>query len=153
MLSYRLGIKDISYSGWSLPLQNKLFSIATDATTGTFVFGIFNGVTRQRAEVADGLILTCMRDAAGTPIASKCLLERIGDLSGDVAADDARLFELAQAYPLTPAADIPAHIRDHLWSDTGPTAWAAGGDTILMMALAHSMSRGAAYEVLRPAVA
>lgn len=149
MLSYRLGIMDIRYSGWSLPLQNKLFSIATDATTGTFVFGIFNGVTRQRAEVADGLILTCMRDAGGTPIASKCLLERIGDLSGDVAADDARLLELAQTYPLTPAADIPAHIREHLWTDTGPAALAAGGDTILMMTLARSMSRGAAYEMPR----
>ena len=95
MLSFRLGVMDIVYAGWSLPLQNKLFSIATDLTTGTFVFGIWNGIMRQRAEVVDGLIMTCMRDAGGTPIASKCLLERMGDLSGDVAADDARLHALA----------------------------------------------------------
>lgn len=145
-LGFRLGIMDISYVGWSMPLGAKLFSIATDTTTGTFVFGIFNGVTRQRAEVVDGIVMTCMRDASGTPIASKCLLERIGDVSGDAAADEARLRELAQTYPLTLAADIPEHIRDHLWSDSGPTAHAAGGDTILMMALARSMSRGASYE-------
>ena len=152
MLSFRLGVMDISYSGWSLPLQNKLFSIATDSVTGTFVFGIWNGVTRQRAEVADGLILTCMRDAAGTPIASKCLLERTGDLTGDVAVDDARLRELAQQYPLSTADQVPDAVRQHLWSDTGPAALANGGETILMMTLARSMARGAAYELARAAV-
>jgi hypothetical protein len=145
-LSFLLGVMDIRYKGWSLPIGHKLFAIATDTTTGTFVFGIFNGVTRQRAEVVDGLILTCMRDASGTPIASKCLLERIGDLTGDIAADDARLDELAGGYPLSLAAAIPDHIRTHLWSDVGPSALAGGGDTIMMMALAQSMSRGAAYE-------
>jgi transcriptional regulator with XRE-family HTH domain len=146
MLSFRLAIMDIRYAGWSMPLQNKLFSIATDETTGTFVFGIFNGVMRQRAELVDGLIMTVMRDAAGTPIASKCLLERIGDLSGDALADDARLDELANSYPLSLADAIAPHIRDHLWPDTGPAAFAIGGETILMMHLAQSMSRGAAYE-------
>jgi transcriptional regulator with XRE-family HTH domain len=146
MLSFRLAIMDIRYAGWSLPLQNKLFSIATDETTGTFVFGIFNGVMRQRAELVDGLIMTVMRDAAGTPIASKCLLERIGDLDGDIATDDARLDDLANSYPLSAADAIAPHIRDHLWSDTGPAAFASGGETILMMGLAASMARGAAYE-------
>ncbi|MEY2884011.1 MAG: hypothetical protein RL490_1735 [Pseudomonadota bacterium] len=149
MLSFRLAIMDIRYAGWSLPLQNKLFSIATDATTGTFVFGIFNGVMRQRAEVVDGLIMTVMRDAAGTPIASKCLLERVGDLSGDVAGDEVRLDELAAGYPLSVADAIPPHIRTHLWSDTGPMALAQGGEAVLMMGLATSMARGAAYEDLR----
>jgi transcriptional regulator with XRE-family HTH domain len=153
MLGMWLGIMDITYVGWSIPIGTKLFSIATDTTTGTFAFSIFNGVTRQRAEVVDGLILTCMRDAGVTPIASKCLLERIGDVSGDATADEARLAELAQTYPLSPAADIAEHVRNHLWSDTGPAAFAAGGDTILMMALARSMSRGASYEDQRkPAV-
>ncbi len=146
MLSFRLAIMDIRYAGWSLPLQNKLFSIATDETTGTFVFGIFNGVMRQRAELVDGLIMTVMRDAAGTPIASKCLLERIGDLSGNVVADDARLDDLSNSYPLSPADAIAPHICEHLWPDTGPAAFAIGGETILMMHLAQSMSRGAAYE-------
>ena len=146
MLGLRLGIMDIAYVGWSIPIGAKLFSIATDTTTGTFMFSIFNGITRQRAEVVDGLILTCMRDAGVTPIASRCLLERTGDIGDDAAADDARLAELAQTYPLTPAADVAEHIRDHLWSDCGQAAFAAGGDTILMMALARSMSRGASYE-------
>jgi transcriptional regulator with XRE-family HTH domain len=146
MLSFRLAIMDIRYAGWSLPLQNKLFSIATDATTGTFVFGIFNGVMRQRAEVVDGLIMTCMRDAAGTPIASKCLLERVGDVTDDTAADEAELDRLGQQYPLSMADAIPVHVRDHLWHETGPEALAAGGDTILMMHLANSMARGASYE-------
>lgn len=146
MLSFRVGVMDIRYSGWSLPLQNKLFSIATDVVTGTFTFGIWNGVSRQRAEVVDGITMTCMRDAASTPIASKCLLERIGDLTGDVTADEAELDRLARLYPLSDASAVPAHIRDHLWHAVGPEALAAGGDTILMMHLARSMSRGAAYE-------
>jgi hypothetical protein len=146
MLSFRIGIMDIRFEGWTLPLQNKLFSIATDTVTGTFVFGIFNGVVRQRAELVDGLILTCMRDASSTPIASKCLLSRVGDLSGDDAADDAAFEALLLAHPLSEAAAVPQAVRDHLWSDCGPGAFADGGDTILMMSLARSMSRGAAYE-------
>lgn len=145
-MSFRLGVMDIRYAGWAMPLQNKIFGVATDVTTGTFVFSIFNGVVRQRAEVVDGLIMTCMRDAGGTPIASKCLLERIGDLTGNVDDDTARLDILAAEYPLTPAAAIPELFRNHLWDDVGPTALAAGGETILMMSLARSMSRGAAYE-------
>ena len=150
MLSFRVGVMDIRYFGWSMPIQNKLFSIATDATTGTFMFGIFNGVVRQKAEVVDGLFLTCMRDAGVTPIASKCLLERIGDLTGDVAADDAHFDQLALSYPLEPAETVPERVRNHLWNDIGPSALAAGGETIMMMALAHSMSRGAAYEDRAP---
>jgi transcriptional regulator with XRE-family HTH domain len=149
MLGFILGVMDIRYSGWTLPLQNKLFAIATDETTGTFVFGIFNGVTRQRAEVVDGLILTCMRDASGTPIASKCLMNRIADLSGDAAADTAAFDAAIAAYPLSAADAIPEIIRTHLWADCGPDALAAGGDTILMMHLARSMSRGALYEERR----
>ena len=145
-LDLLLGVMDIRYRGWSVPLQHKLFSIATDITTGTFVFGIFNGVVRQRAEVVDGLIMTCMRDASGTPIASKCLVERVGDLTGDPVADDARLDELAATYPLSLASAIPDHVRAHLWEDVGPAALAGGGDTIMMMTLARSMSRGATYE-------
>lgn len=94
----------------------------------------------------DGLIVTVVRDAAGTPIASKCLLERIAGLSGDPAADNARLDELASGYPLSDAAAIEPHIRDHLWTDTGPIAFANGGETILMMRLAQSMARGTSYE-------
>jgi len=145
-MTFRLGVMDIRYSGWALPIQNKLFAVATDVLTGTFVFSIFNGVLRPRVEVVDGLIMTCMRDAGGTPIASKCLLERVGDLTGDDASDQARLDVLAAAYPLSAAAAIPDHVRVHLWEDVGPAALASGGDPILMMTLARSMSRGATYE-------
>jgi transcriptional regulator with XRE-family HTH domain len=145
-MTFRLGVMDIRYVGWAMPLQNKLFGVATDVITGTFVFSIFNGIVRQRAEVVDGLIMTCMRDAGGTPIASKCLLERIGDLTGDLAADDARLDVLAATYPLSVAEAVLERVRHHLWHDVGPSAFAAGGDTILIATLARSLSRGATYE-------
>lgn len=146
VLGFTLGVMDIRFTGFSLPLQHQLFSIATDVTTGTFVFGIFNGVTRSRAEVIDGVVLTCMRDAGSTPVASKCLLTRIADLSDDPAADDTRFAELAAGYPLSAAADVPAHIRDHLWHECGPASLAAGGEAMMMMRFATSMSRGPAYE-------
>ncbi len=151
LLQLRLGVMDIRFTGWSLPLQNKLFSICTDTTTGTFCFAIMNGVMRQRAEIVDGLIMTCMRDPSGTPIASKCLLNRIADPSGDAAADIAEFERRCAEYPLSTADAVPEHIRDHIWTDTGPTALADGGDTLLMLGLARSMARGASYEDQRGA--
>ncbi len=150
-MTFTLGIFHVRFHGWALAQQHQLFSVGADSESGTFVFAILNGVVRQRAEVVDGLIMTCLRDTSGTPVACKCLLERVGDLSGDIEADDATFAELMNAYPFSPAEAIPQAVRDHLWHDTGPTAFAAGGDQMLMMQFARSMARGPVFEDARAA--
>jgi transcriptional regulator with XRE-family HTH domain len=145
-MSFTLGVFHVRFHGWTVTQQHQLFSVGADSETGTFVFSIFNGVVRQRADVVDGLILTCLRDPSGTPVASKCILERVRDLTGDEAADDAAFNDLARGPPFSAAAEVPEDIRRHLWHDTGPSAFAAGGDPMLMMAFARSMARGPLYE-------
>lgn len=146
MLSFTIGVFSVRFTGWSLLLQHQVFSMATDIDTGTFVFAIFNGVARQRAEVVDGLVLTCMRDASGTPIASKVLLTRVADLTGDAARDQADFEARMTAYPFSPAETIAPEVREHLWQDVGQEAFTAGGDPMLMMQFAQSMSRGPVFE-------
>jgi hypothetical protein len=145
-LGFTLGIFDVRFHGWALSQQHQLFAVAADKLTGTFVFAILNGVVRQRAEVVDGLVLTCLRDTMGTPIACKVLLERVGDLTGDDAADDARFAELAQAFPFSTADQVPEQVRNHIWTDTGPGPFAAGGDQMLLMRFATTMARGPVFE-------
>ena len=149
LLRFRLGVFDIRFDGIALPMQNQLFGIATDITTGTFLFLILNGVARQKAHVLDGVTLTCRRDAGGTPVAAKVLLERVGELSGDAAADTARHDELAAINPFVPAAQVPQQVRDHLLHDIGPTAEAAGGDALMMITLAKTQARGPGFEDTR----
>jgi transcriptional regulator with XRE-family HTH domain len=146
LLAYRAGVFDVRFAGWAMPLQNQLFAMAYGTVSGTLVFSIFNGVARQRAEVLDGLLMTCMRDAGGTPVAGRILMRRVGDLCGDAAEDDARLEALLAENPLATPDSMPDDIRDHLWSDCGPTAFAAGGEHMMMMNFARSIARGPVFE-------
>ena len=148
-MSFTLGIFDVRFHGWALSQQHQIFAAGADSASGTFMFAILNGVVRQRAQVVDGLILTCLRDTSGTPIASKCHLVRVGDLTGDEAADEAAFASLAGGYPFSTADEVPQAIRDHIWDDTGPTAFAAGGDQMLMMRFARSLARGPTFEDVR----
>ncbi|WP_374659962.1 multiprotein-bridging factor 1 family protein [Phenylobacterium sp.] len=145
LLSYRVGVGDMRFEGWSFPLQNQLFSIATEASSGTLIFSIFNGVARQKAVTLDGLTLSCLRDAGGSPVAGACLMERLHDLSEDIEADDALFAELIVQNPVAPEGSIPDAVRDHLFRDVGPAALAAGGEAMLVMNFARSMSTGPLY--------
>jgi transcriptional regulator with XRE-family HTH domain len=149
-MSFTLGIFEVRFHGWAMSQQHQIFAAGADSATGTFVFAILNGVVRQRAQVVDGLILTCLRDASGTPVACKCHLEKVGELTGDAAADEAAFTGLAGAYPFTKADEVPQAVRDHIWNDTGPTAFAAGGDQMLMMDFARTLARGQTLDDLRP---
>ncbi|MEP6966713.1 MAG: helix-turn-helix transcriptional regulator [Pseudomonadota bacterium] len=142
LLSFRLGVIDMRFEGWALPIQTQIFSIGVDPGTGVFIFTIFNAVLRTRADVLDGLTLTLTRHAGGTPVAAAALIERTGELSGDRDADEARYEGSISRNPLAPESSIPEAVRAHLFRDVGPAAFARGGDALLMMAFANSMSRG-----------
>ena len=46
------------------------------------------------------------------------------------------------ADPLAPEGSVPPHVRDHLFHDIGPGAFARGGPAALMLPFVLSMSRG-----------
>jgi hypothetical protein len=142
-LGFRTGVEGVLYEGWALLLQHQLFSIATDSVHGTLLFSIFNGVARQKAEMLDGLTLACLRDAGGSPVASTCLLERVGDLTGDNDEDDRRYsaFLAAQGSPLAPEGSVPEQVRAHLTRAIDPDLMGQGG--LLRMYFGQSMARGA----------
>ena len=142
LLSLKMGTGGQMVEGWFFPLQNQLFCVAADVTSGALVFGIFNGVPAAKAQVVDGLILGSALDAGRTPTASIMMFERIGDLSGDPAADDARFAELAASHPVAPADSVSETLQSHLAPDVGPAQLAAGGDWVLRMPLARSLARG-----------
>ena len=145
LLALKMGTGGQVVAGWMLPMQNQLFCIASDLTSGALIFGIFNGVPAAKAQVVDGLILGAALDPGRTPTASVMMFERIGDLSGDPEADDARFAELVAANPVAPEGSISPELQAHLAPDVGPKELALGGDWLLRMPLARSLARGPDY--------
>lgn len=141
-IQFRSGIEGVRYEGAALLLQNQLFSFGADAEHGTVIFGIFSGVARQRAEVIEGLSLGTLRDAGGSPVAAACVMERIGNLSGDTAEDDRR-FEaaVAELTPLAPEGSVSQDVQDRL-----ARTYAADIPGLLRLLFAHSLARGAVLE-------
>jgi hypothetical protein len=144
-LRLSMGTGGTVVDGWMLPVGNQLAVVACDVTSGTMLFGIFNGVGTARADVVDGLCLSSALDAGRTPTAHAMMFERIGDLTGDREADDRRFVELTGLDPVAPEGSIPEMLRNHLLGDFGPAQAALGGDLLLRMPLTRSISRGPAY--------
>jgi len=143
ILQFKMGGSGLLFDGWMLPVEGQLFAILFDTVGQTPVFLIFNGVALQKAARLDGLILAAALNAARTPSAYPVVLERIGDLTGDCEADDARCRELLALDPLAADESVPEDIRRHLIRDIGPMAVKAGaGELFLLSSWANSLSRG-----------
>ena len=142
LLTFRMGIAGTELEGWLIPMHQHVFSISCQPLTGAMVFGIFNGVLQRRVEVLDGISLSQAPDAGRTITAAPAILHHIGPLSGDVEADEAHYQALIRLPPLAPEGSVPPEIRDHLLRDIGPKEAALGGELLMTMALARSMSRG-----------
>ncbi len=142
LLQVRTGVIEMRFEGIAFLNQTQIFGVSVDAESGVFVFAIFNAVLRHRADVIDGLTLTCTRNAGGTPVAGAVLMQRTGVLSGDVQADDAQYEASIEASPLAPEGSVPDWVREHLFRDVGPATFGAGGEAMLTMAFARSMSGG-----------
>ena len=128
--------------GWVMLLHNQLFFIGSETTSGAFAFSIFNGVSTVKAAVMDGIVLYCALDIGHTPTASRSLLERTGDLTGDWAADNAHFASLDTENCIFPEAAISPELRAHLMRDFGSAQLPIGGDWLLSLPLAQSMARG-----------
>jgi hypothetical protein len=145
LMRLRIGAGGTIADGWVLPAGNQLFVVTVDVISGAVLFGIFYGVASPKADVVDGLVLAPSLDVGRTPAAYPMLLERVEDLSGDLAADDSRFIELAARDPVAPEGSISEAVRQHLCGDFGPAAAALGGDLLLRLPLIRSLSRGPAY--------
>lgn len=142
IIRFRSGIEGVRYEGEALLLQHQLFYFGADAEHGTVIFGIFSGVARQRAQVIEGLSLGTLRDAGGSPMASACVMTRIGDLTEDREADDRR-FEAAVSSltPLASEGSVSQEVQDRLSRTHSPDI-----PGYLRLLFAHSLARGAVLE-------
>lgn len=143
LLSFKMGGSGLLFDGWMLPIEGQLFSILFDTVGQTPVFLIFNGVSLHKAVQLDGLILAAALNAARTPSAYPVVLERLGDLTGDRAADDEHFAGLQALDTEATEETAPESMRKHLIRDMGPEAAAAGkGELFLLSSWANSLSKG-----------
>lgn len=143
LLRFAMGGSGLLFDGWMLPVEGQLFAILFDTVGQTPVFLIFNGVSLHKAVQLDGLILAAALNAARTPSAYPVVLERIGDLTGDVETDDEHLNELLKLDTAATQETAPESMRKHLIRDIGPAAAASGaGELFLLSSWANSLSKG-----------
>jgi DNA-binding transcriptional regulator YiaG len=142
LLEVSMGGAGLGFSGWALPLEGNLFAMLDGAVGFTPIFLVFRGVTLPKATMLDGIVLLAALDPGRTPAAMPILLERIGDLSGDLAKDDATCRELSGKDPFANEAEVPEDLRSHLIRDFGPEASVRGGDMFLAVSALRSLSRG-----------
>jgi transcriptional regulator with XRE-family HTH domain len=142
LLRLKMGSAEAKVSGWVIPLQQLVYVLAADANNGAMMFGIFNGSGASRVDVFDGLIVLPANDKGRSPLAAAMLCERVGDLSGDPAADDRRFEELASQSPIAPPGAVPDAIKAHLVRDFGPSQLEKGGDWLLTLSLMRTLARG-----------
>ena len=151
-LACRAGIFDAIVEGAAVLVNNQLFQIVVNPARGTVSLALFNCAAEGKAQTMDGITLSCRDGLGGTPMASPCFSERVGDLSGDVAADDRRFAALCAQHPVLPEGAVPPHIRDHLVRSAGRAAAAAGGDLLVMMPHLRSLARATTSETIQPAL-
>jgi hypothetical protein len=142
LLHFVMSSSGVTVDGWMLLLQNQLFGVGAERTSGACVFGILNGVNTLQAGMLEGLILYCALDPGRTPTATVVVFERIGDLTDDREADDAKFAELAGSEAVAAPGSVPEAIQNHLLRDFGPKQLAMGGDLLLQLPLIKSLSRG-----------
>jgi hypothetical protein len=143
LLEFKVGGAGLLFDGWLLPAEGQLFAILFDTVGQTPIFVVWNGVPLSKASFLDGIVMAAALNAARTPSAYPIVMERIGDLSGDREADDARCAELLKRDPLVPEGEIDEALRRHLIRDIGPEAAAKGiGDLFLLAPITSTLSRG-----------
>jgi len=143
LLSFKVGGAGLLFDGWLLPAEGQLFAILFDTVGQTPIFVIWNGVPLSKASFLDGIVMAAALNAARTPSAYPIVMERIGDLTGDRAADDANCAELLARDPLAPEDGVPEDLKHHLIRDIGPAAAASGlGEMFLLAPITSTLSRG-----------
>lgn len=130
----------LRFDGWMFPMAGNLYVFLFDPVGRTPLVVLMKGVSLPRAMSMEGILLLSALDPARTPAALPIVLERLGDLSGDKAADDAAIKDMVESQPL-PMDPLSDEERERLlYRNVGPVAAAAGGD--LFLQVAGHFSRG-----------
>jgi transcriptional regulator with XRE-family HTH domain len=141
VLRVRMGNNGASIGGVLIPWHSQIYMIFEDAIGGTMLFAVFNGLGAAKIEVFDGLALVPGFDLTHTFALMAAICERVGDLSGDAAADDRRFQALIESLHAAPPGSIPEAIQRHLVRDVGPAQLALGGELLPTMPLSRSMTK------------
>lgn len=140
-LYFEIGADGIRYGGAMFAVQGQVFSIASDSVRGIPSFLILNVVPMSRIVLLDGLLIAAS-SSLRIPTAYSIIFERIGDLSGDAAADDAHASALMERPEfLDDPEDLPEVVRNHLLRDIGPEAAAKGGELMLSASLTPRLAQ------------
>lgn len=142
LLNVRMGGSGLMFEGWLLPAEGQLFGMIFDTVGQTPIFLTLNGTPLPKAASLDGLVMAASLNTARTPAAYPIIFERLDDLSGDRAADDARCQALIGQDNRAAEASVPIEVQRHLLRDIGPLAAQRGGDLMLVANPADGFSRG-----------
>jgi hypothetical protein len=135
-MRFRIGVQASRLEGWAVSFGDQLFGTITDTLLGVTSFFISNHLSRPKVDVMDGVVIGCLRGGGGVPSACTCLFERIGDLSGDEAADDQTYTGLHFRDQLAPAGSVHERVIAHLHSGL-----VDGGHSLLSMPSMTSIAR------------
>lgn len=137
------GAGGLMFDGWLFPAEGQLFGILFDSLGLTPIFLAMNGVPLPKAATIDGLVMAAALNAARTPSSYPIIFDRIGELCGDLAQDDAECEALLNRDPRATEESAPEAVRRHLIRDIGPEASKNGGELFLLSSMANTFSRGA----------
>lgn len=140
LLEVRMKGAGLGFSGWMMPGEGNLFVFLDDPVGMTPLSLAFRGVSLPRAMVLDGLLLLAGLDAGRTIGALPIVLERVGDLSGDLILDDARCETMANEEPPPLEPIDPTALRNHIFRGAAGQDVDAGA--FLAIDAGHSLSRG-----------
>jgi transcriptional regulator with XRE-family HTH domain len=130
-LMFELGAIGVRYGGTMSPVEGQIFAVASDNIRQVPAFMILNVVAAPRIALLDGLLVAAS-SSLRVPAAYSIILERIGDLSGNLDADDRHVEGLMnQPEVLSSSEILPEVVRRHLLRNFGPDAAAAGGEMML----------------------
>lgn len=139
-LRFELGADGIRYGGSMFPIEGQVFAIASDSVRHVPSFLILNVVPMPKIVMLDGLLIAAS-SSLRIPSAYSILFERVGDLSGDRAADDAHVTGLMERPEFVEDGEVADVVRQHLLRDFGPQAAREGGEMMLSAPLTPRLAQ------------
>lgn len=139
-LRFELGADGIRYGGSMFSVEGQVYAIASDSVRHVPSFLILNVVPMPKILMLDGLLIAAS-SSLRIPSAYSIIFERIGDLSGDRAADDAHVASLMERPEFVDDDEIADVVREHLLRDFGPQAARQGGDMMLSAPLTPRLAQ------------
>ncbi|MFN0113745.1 MAG: helix-turn-helix domain-containing protein [Paracoccaceae bacterium] len=131
LIEARYGAGEFEFRGWALLMLNRLYIQFAEERFEAMGFLVTNAGQQPRARLITGILLG-PSEGMLVPAASPVVLVRTGEVTGDLAGDDAEYERRKVRDPLDDAA-TPDAIRAALSRDSGPRAFGEGGDMILKM--------------------